>query len=356
MSARLLLLGAGSGAANNLVRSLRAVDRPMTIIGAHHDRFVLRTAPTERRYLLPTASRGGDFVTALIRLIAAERIEVVIPTSDADVRALAVTPEGLGCRTLLPSLATIEACQDKGVFAELLSARGVPVPETIALEALDDVEPAFARLARHAHIWCRRRRGQGGLGALRVSRPEQARAWIEYWSEMRDVPIADFTLAEYLPGRDFAGQALFAYGEPILVHIYERLSYLGGAAAPAGVGLAALGRRLADRRVEDLVIAGVRAIEPMASGVFCFDAREDAAGVPRLTELNAGRFGLSAILLDLAGKVNMAETYVRLAMGEPMEPISEPEPSDDWYIVRDYDGAPAVLRADDFFTGIDEAP
>jgi biotin carboxylase len=355
MSARLLLLGAGSGAANNLVRSLRAADRPMTIIGAHHDRFVLRTAPTERRYLLPAASRG-DFVGALNRVVAAERIEVVIPTSDADARALAAARDRLGCRTLLPALATIEVCQDKYAFAELLSGRGVPVPETVALETLDDVEPAFGRLARHARLWCRRRRGQGGLGALLVSRPEQARAWIGYWNEMRDVPVGDFTLAEYLPGRDFAGQALFADGKPVLVHVYERLSYLGGAAAPAGVGLAALGRRLTDRRVEDLVIAGVTAVEPRASGVFCFDARENAAGVPRLTELNAGRFGLSAILLDLAGKVNMAATYIRLAMGERIEPMTEPDPPDDWYLVRDYDGAPTVLRADDFFTGIDEAP
>jgi hypothetical protein len=173
---------------------------------------------------------------------------------------------------------------------------------------------------------------------------------------MRGVDPAEFTLAEYLPGRDFAGQALFADGEPILTHVYERLSYLGAAAAPAGIGLAALGRRLADRRVTDLVTAAVRAIEPRASGVFCFDAREDAAGVPRLTEFNAGRFGLSAILLDLAGKVNMAATYVLLAMGEPVEPIVEPEPTEDWYIVREHDGAPAVLRADDFFSGIDEAP
>lgn len=355
MSARLLLLGAGSGAANNLVRSLRAADDPATIVGAHHDRFMLRAAPTERRYLVPASSRD-DFVTVLNRLIGAERIDVVIPTSDADARALAAARERLGCRTLLPGLATIEICQDKFAFAERLSAQGVPVPETIALEAFEDVEPAFVRLRRHARLWCRRRRGQGGLGALLVTRPEQVRAWIAYWSEMRNVPIDEFTLAEYLPGRDFAGQALFVAGEPILVHVYERLSYLGGAAAPAGVGLAALGRRLDDRRVEDLVVMAVRAIERRASGVFCFDAREDAAGVPRLTELNAGRFGLSAILLDLTGKVNMAVTYVRAAMGEAVEPIAEPEPADDWYIVRDYDGAPAVLRADDFFTGIDEAP
>jgi carbamoyl-phosphate synthase large subunit len=355
MNPRLLLLGAGSGAANNLVRSLRAGDRPMTIIGAHHDRFVLRTAPTERRYLLPPTSRP-DFVDTLNRLIAAERIDVAIPTSDADARALAATRSSLDCRTLLPALATIDLCQDKYVFAEFLSARGVAVPETVALGGLDDVDAAFARLGRHPRLWCRRRRGQGGLGALLVARPEQARAWIAYWAEMRGVDASEFTLAEHLPGRDFAGQALFADGEPILTHVYERLSYLGGAAAPAGVGLAALGKRVTDRRVTDLVTAAVRALEPRASGVFCFDAREDVAGTPRLTEINAGRFGLSAIVLDFSSKVGLAATWVRLALGEHVEPIVEPEPVEEWYMVRDYDGAPAMLRADDFFSGIDASP
>jgi carbamoyl-phosphate synthase large subunit len=354
MSTRLLVLGAGTGAANNLIRSLRAGDAPLVVIGAHADRFVLRNAPTERRYLLPPATHP-DFADALTRLVAAERIDVTLPTSDAEVRAVAALRETVGGRTLLPSLATIDLCQDKYAFAEYLAARGVPVPQTVALRTLDDVDVAFATLSRHARLWCRRRRGQGGLGALPVARPEQARAWIEYWREMRGVPVADFTLAEYLPGRDLAGQALFAGGEPILTRVYERLSYLGGAAAPSGVGLAMLSRRITDPGVADLVTAAVRAIEPAAAGIFTFDARGDVDDRPRLTEINAGRFSLSTNLLDLSSKVTMASAYVRLALGERLQPIVEPEPADEWYMVRDYDVAPGVWRADDFFSGIEEA-
>lgn len=354
MSARLLVLGAGTGTANNLVRALRASEAPMTILGAHHDRFVLRAAATDRRYLLPSTSHP-DFADALNRLIARERIDVTLPTSDADARVLAAMGSTLRGRTLLPSLATIDLCQDKYAFAEFLDAHGVAVPETVALKTLDDIDAAFVTLARYPRLWCRRRRGAGGLGALLVARPQQARAWIAYWAEMRGIDPSEFTLAEHLPGRDFAGQVLFAEGRVIVAHVYERLSYLGGAAAPTGVGLAALGRRVADRRVSDLVTAAVRAIDPRASGVFCFDARENTNGVPCLTEINAGRFGLSAILLDLAGHVNMTTTYIRLACGERVEPMVQPEPADDWYFVRDYDGAPAVLRADDFFDGIEEA-
>jgi glutathione synthase/RimK-type ligase-like ATP-grasp enzyme len=355
MNARVLVLGAGSGVANSLVSSLRASGPPLTIVGAHADRFVLRGAPTDRRHLLPPSSHPR-FAAALRRLVAAERIDVAVPTSDADVRALAALGAAVRGRTLLPALATIDLCQDKYAFARHLAGRGVAVPETVPLARLEDVDAAFRRLARHPQLWCRRRRGQGGLGALPVKRPAQARAWIAYWQEMRGVDVSEFTLAEHLPGRDFAGQALFVRGEPIVTHAYERLSYLGSAATPAGVGLAALGRRVVDPRVSDLVTAAVRALEPRASGVFCFDAREDAAGEPRLTEINAGRFGLSAILLDRCHKVSIAATYVQAALGERVEPVADADPDEDWYIVRDYDGPPAVRRAEDFFTGIEDAP
>src|SRR5262249_14382173 len=162
----------------------------------------------------------------------------------------------------------------------------------------------------------------------------QARAWIQYWSEMRDVAVSEFTLAEHLPGRDFAGQTLFLAGTPILTRVYERLSYLGGAAAPSGIGLATLSRRVADVRVAARAEAAVRALEPGASGIFTFDAREDAVGVPRLTEINAGRFSLSTNLLDLSDKLSMAEMYIRLALGERIEPIPESALVDDWYMVR----------------------
>src|SRR5262249_16022372 len=163
-------------------------------------------------------------------------------TSDRDTRALAAVREDLGCRTLLPALSTIDVCQDKYAFAHVLSARDVPVPETVALGRLEDVDAAFVRLGRHARLWCRRRRGEGGRWGGGVGGgPEEAGGGGGYWAEMRGVAASEFTLAEYLPGRDFAGQALFARGVPIVTHVYERLSYLGGAASPAGVGLAALG-------------------------------------------------------------------------------------------------------------------
>ena len=108
MSARVLVLEAGSAAGNNLIRSLKAGDPSLVIVGCHESRFFLKKSPAEHNYLLPlsTAAYGA----ALRRIVRAERIDLLIPTSDADVLRLARLRDKLYCRTLLPSTALIERC------------------------------------------------------------------------------------------------------------------------------------------------------------------------------------------------------------------------------------------------------
>ena len=60
-------------------------------------------------------------------------------------------------------------------------------------------------------------------------------------------------------------------------------------------------------------------------------------------------------LHDLAGRHNMAATYVRLAMGEAVR-IAEPyDYAEGYYVVRSVDTPPAVFHADQLFTGIEDA-
>ena len=51
-----LLPGAGTGAANSLIRSLRADYPGLIVVGVHADRFTLRNSKANRNYLLPEAS------------------------------------------------------------------------------------------------------------------------------------------------------------------------------------------------------------------------------------------------------------------------------------------------------------
>jgi hypothetical protein len=172
---------------------------------------------------------------------------------------------------------------------------------------------------------------------------------------MRELSRTAFTIAEYLPGRDFACQMLWKDGALVLAKTVERLSYFGGAARPSGVsGIAALAKAVRAPGVLETCVAAVHALGPRISGAFSIDLKERADGIPCVTEINVGRFITMTNLFDLAGKHNMAVTYVRLALGEPVEMRDEYDVAEGAYFMRDVDTLPDVFHADDVFGGIED--
>ena len=351
MPRRILVTGAGTGASNNVVRSLRAGDGSLVIVGCHANRFVLTQSAADRNYLVNPSADG--VLAGWRHVIGAEQIDLVIPTTDADVQLASRHRRALAGRTFLPRPAVVELCADKYRLAQALARRGVRVPKTVPVRSLARVDDAFARLAPAGLAWCRARRGSGSLGALPVRRPDQARAWIAYWSEMRGVPPASFTLSEYLPGRDYACQTLWRDGALVLAKAFQRLEYFVGGGQPSGVSsVAALARTVSDARPVDTAVAAVRAIDARASGLYSVDLKEDARGEPCVTEINAGRFLAGTNILDLTGKHNMAITYVRLALGEPHGVGEVHDATDDEYMVRDLDRPPGILHVNELFDAI----
>jgi carbamoyl-phosphate synthase large subunit len=87
--------------------------------------------------------------------------------------------------------------------------------------------------------------------------------------------------------------------------------------------------------------------------VFFLDIKESADGRPCITEINAGRFATITNIHDLTGKHNMAETYVRLALGEPVKLRAARDYAEDHYLVRSVDTLPKVVTGDALFEGIE---
>jgi glutathione synthase/RimK-type ligase-like ATP-grasp enzyme len=354
MSARLLISGAGTPASNNLIRSLRAGDPSLRLAGFHSDRFVLRRSDADQRYLVPSAGHRS-YRGALRRVAEVDKADLVIPTSDGDVRALSRLRRSMPRRLFLPRHATIEVCQDKYELSLRLRARGIPAPLTHPVADLRRVAGLFRRLPSRGRVWCRMRTGSGSMGAIPVTKPEQVRSWIRHWQAMGGVPVAAFTLSEYLPGRDFGCQSLWKDGELVVVKTYERLSYLGMGGNPGKVSsVATLAKTVREPRVVEICARAVRALDRRASGVFSIDLKESAAGVPCITDVNAGRFSSATAVYDLTGKHNMALTYVHLALGERVDLRDEYDVAEDCYVLRDVDMSPSVFHADDFFDGIED--
>src|SRR6185369_1253717 len=101
---------AGSVAGNNLIRSL-GCDPSIDIVGCATDRFTLKRSLAQRNYLVPVAAQ--PLVRSLRRLIQTERIDLIIPNSDADVALVSKLRDRLPCRTFVPKQQVIERCSDK---------------------------------------------------------------------------------------------------------------------------------------------------------------------------------------------------------------------------------------------------
>src|SRR5713101_5899448 len=353
MHERVALLGAGTGPANNLIRSLRAGDPSVIVVGCHADRFVLKQSTAERNYLIPRSDHPG-FVDGVRRVVETERIDLLIPTTDGDVRLLSTTREQIPCRTFLPRAEIIAVCQDKFRLTTLLRERGLSVPLTYAVSDVDRIDELFDALAPCPDgLWCRLRVGQGALGALRVRSPEQAAAWIGFWEEMRGVPATSFTLSEYLPGRDFLCQSLWKDGSLVLANTFERLSYFGGENSPSGVSsLSSLAKTVADPRLVDVCRRAIETVAPGTSGAFSIDLKENRQGVPCITEINAGRFFIGMTAFSHVGKHNMPAIFVRLACGEPVALREEYDAVEGYYLVRDLDNPPGVFQEDELFNAV----
>src|SRR5437773_112632 len=154
MEWRVLVTRAGTGATNNLIRGLRSGAPDAVVVGCHSDRFFLRLSSADRNYLIPPLDHP-DLAEALRVVVEKERVDLIIPTTDDDVRTLSALRASLPCRVFLPAHSTIELCQDKYALAARLGGLGVPVPRTFAVTHVNDIDDLFERLQPSSRVWCR---------------------------------------------------------------------------------------------------------------------------------------------------------------------------------------------------------
>ena len=352
MAARLLFTNAGNAPSNNLIRSLRAGAEPVFIVGCNDDQFLLKKSDADRNYRVPPANHP-EWAKTLRWIVEAENLDLIVPTIDSDPDSLSRVRKHLSEYLFLPRASVLEICRDKYRLSALLRSNGIDAPASYQVQDLKHITKIFQQLKGGRPLWCRVRGGAGALGALPVRTPEHARSWIRYWKEMRGVPVSEFMLSEYLPGRDFGCQSLWKDGKLVLIKTYERLSYLGTGSQPAQVSsVAALAKTVFEPKVVETCIQAIRLLDKKASGVFSVDLKGDTRGVPCITEINAGRFSSATNIFDLVGKHNMAKSYVRLAQGLPVEVEDSYDAAPDWYMLRGIDGAPCIFHASEFSDNI----
>jgi carbamoyl-phosphate synthase large subunit len=346
---RILLTGAGGSAAYNFNDALSLAKRDYQVIGTDTRPYHLELIDVEKKYLVPPVSDAG-YLDAMNRLIEKEKIDFVHPQPDVEVAFLASNTDKLNAKTFLPSADAVEKCHDKMEFNKILTSKGVAVPKAVHITDQQSLKDALDELLKvQPKVWLRAIRGAGSRGSLPINSFYQGDAWIDYWRNFRGIDYGDFMASEFLPGHEYAWQSLWYEGELITAQARERLEYIFGNLTPSGQTSSPSVAKTVNRDdINEIGQAAVRAVSDKPHGVFCVDMKEGADGVPKVTEINVGRFFTTSNFFAHAG-LNMPDMYIQLGLtgqlnGDKPKRLNPLE--DDLYWVRMIDMGVKLVKGD----------
>ncbi|RLE56086.1 MAG: hypothetical protein DRJ40_06680 [Thermoprotei archaeon] len=323
---RVLVTGAGGVGGVNFVRALRASPEKFFVVGTDYNEYYLLFPEVDVRVKSP---RHDDpkFITLIKSLVSEYCIEFIHPQPEVEVEVLSQYVHELGARTLIPPSDTVKVCRDKYLTYLKLKKCGIPVPETYLVTNLDEVDRVVKDLG--GRVWVRARKGAGGRLSLPCTSSTEVKLWIELWSR-RGIPIEDFIVQEYLPGRDLAWDSLWYNGELIMSFVRERIHYIFPHISPSRVtGTPTVSKIVRYDKVNEICVRAVKALCDKPQGFFCIDLKEDSEGNPRITEVNIKAHTTVGLWSFVASRVlklppyyNMVYTYVKLGLGDEV-PLSE---------------------------------
>lgn len=336
---RLMVTGCGGSAGNNFIRSLRLANEKFYIVGTDVNKYHIKLSSADKDYLIcPYTHR--DYIPTLNGIIKKEKIELLHSQPDTEVQVISENREKIITKTMLPSKSAIRLAFNKLACAFYLKEFDVPVPHSFPINNLKDLHNAIEFLEKRGHkiFWVRAIRGAGSRASLPVKDYNQAKMWIDYWNDMKDVKWGDFMISEFLPGKEYAFQSIWKKGELITSQARERIEYLFGNRMPSGQSSTpTIAKTVSNERVNQVGFMGITAIDKEPNGIYCVDLKENKEGVPCITEINAGRFFTTSIFFSTAG-CNMPYMYVKSAYNEPLPLIPRYNPlREDLYWIRQID-------------------
>lgn len=327
---RVLVTFAGGHLAIGVCEALRAGPEPVHLIGIDSSSYHTHLAMADETHLAPRADEP-DYIDILSQIAIDTKSDFIWPMHDAEVERVSEVADQLPARTWLPPHEVVKISRNKLTTYQKLKAAEVPVPETMPVETQHDLEEAFDRFS--GEIWLRAATGAGGAGAFKTDNPGYAKFWLDMhtgWGR--------FTAAEVLPGpADFLQDSIWDHGKLIAMQSQTRL--LRGTPSISLPGVTARGSATSDapKEIDEIGLAAVQAIMPEPHGIFRVDFFAGADGVPRVTEVDAGRFTTNGPnnWYPTRPEINLPTTVLKLAFGEPIDfeaPLYNPYPKDLQYV------------------------
>ncbi len=317
---RILILGAGGAAANGFCRALKMAGG-YHLIGANINPDDLELAETDERHLIDLEARS------LWDLCWQTKPHFAHAQPDEEVLRLAKQRNALSAATFLPYPWVIEACQDKWVTYQRLNEAGVPVPVTRLVGSAYDLWEF-----PYQQKWLRATTGAGGRGAISTDSYSMAVEWVRRFDGW-----GKFTVAETLTSDTVTVQQIWWRGQLVASQQRSRETWANAKNSPSGVsGSTGVGVTSTDSLADTTADKAVEAVADKPHGLFGVDMAYDHDSVPKVTEINVGRFFTTAPEFYAQAGFNMADLYVKTGFGlsdefgfatsKPAGPIRNPLP------------------------------
>lgn len=301
---RVLVYGAGGPAGINVCRSL--AEARHEVIGVDGDPSHL---PWAQVYCAQSVCATMEELPGLVEYL---NVDAIHSQAEQGVVWIADNLDQLSCRTLQPSSQVVVLSQDKWEACLMFRRAGLRDDKVTLVQ--DEITLRLAANELAFPFWLRARHGAGARGSALCENWGQAIHWAEYWWA-RDYKY-DFIAEGYLPGRDFAWTSLWYHGTLVASFGRERLEYIYPRLAPSGrTGTPTIARTVHDDTLNEMAEKTVLALDPTPHGFYSVDLREDRYGMPRPTEVNAGRCFTTSYLATAAG-FNFMDQWVRLIEAE----------------------------------------
>lgn len=343
---RILITAAGGAPAINFTRSLRDSKEDFFLLGVDADPYTIHRAETDIKEICPKAT-DTKYISYLNFLIKKYDIQLIHAQPDIEVGVISANRDKLLCKTFLPSKYSVEVLRNKYLSYEAWKKQGVPVPETILINSIDDLKRAYQLFGQN--IWLREIEGAAGKGSMASPDMDEALKQIEArngWGV--------YTAAERLTQKTVTWMAIYNQGELIVAQARERLYWEHSNRTQSGVtGVTGTGRTVSDNIVTETAIKAVKAIDNKPHGIFSVDMTYNQQGVPMPTEINIGKFFTTHYFFTKAG-VNFPEIFVKLAFGEsvPYDNVINPLPEGlNW--IRGMDVEPILVKDEEIQSYID---
>lgn len=346
----ILIAGIGGVTPRSIARSLKYYSKlaDYRIIGIDSNKLALGLYDkelTDNTYIVPSFDKKG-YWTKIKKIIAKEKIDIAIVQPEKEVEGWSKYLEkgnSVSCKVILPPYKLVAAIRDKRKMNKLLEFSSL-IPQSAEIKINSSHSFSLSDDKVGYPCWVRGAKGTSGVGALKINNKRELNAWLAI-----STGIKEFTLSEFLPGRNLACKCLYYNGQLLRTACMERLQYLMAKVAPSGVtGNISFGRLINDKKAVDVAIKGIETIcgklKVKPHGFLTVDLKEDKKKKIKITEINARHIAPTSSFA--AAGINLAEEMVQVGMGN-LSKIKGPafyKFKKKYILLRDVDALPIVME------------